>query len=114
MPFSNVPTSMDARETMRQRLRAGLEAAAVLVTSLAGVLVAALRPGTGTTELVSLGCIAVCAVVIAVLVYKGRASAYLTTFILGQQNQRLKAVVEGTGVALWESLLGRNCIYVSE
>jgi diguanylate cyclase (GGDEF)-like protein/PAS domain S-box-containing protein len=53
-------------------------------------------------------------VLISVLVYQGRCRAYLATRAVAEQQERLSAVVEGTGVGLWESHLGKGCLYVSD
>ncbi|MEO6184993.1 MAG: PAS domain-containing protein [Steroidobacteraceae bacterium] len=100
---------------MRQRTRAGLEAAAVLVTAGAGVGIAAFnRDSFSVTEQVSLGIVAAMAVLIAALVYRGRRNAYQAARTAADQQEHLTAVVEGTGVGLWESHVFERCLYVSD
>ncbi len=115
MSFYNAPGAQDALATMRQRVRAGLEAAAVLVTAGAGVGIATVHRGAaGVTEQVSVGIIAAMAVMIAVLVYRGRCSSHQAARSAADQQQHLTAVVQGTGVGLWESHVNERCLYVSD
>jgi diguanylate cyclase (GGDEF)-like protein/PAS domain S-box-containing protein len=109
------PRAGQARANVRQQLRAWLEAAAVLITSGSGVAVAFVHLGRdcGVAEIVSLGAVAVMAVVISVLVFRGRRSAYLAAQASAEQQEHLKAVVEGTGVGLWESHPASGLLYVS-
>lgn len=99
---------------MRLRLRAGLEAMAVLVTSAAGLLLAASRPGTGLAGTIGFVVVGVLALVVAVFVYRGRVAAIRDAQLIEKQRQRLNTVVEHTGVGMWESLIGKDTIYVSE
>jgi diguanylate cyclase (GGDEF)-like protein/PAS domain S-box-containing protein len=101
---------------MRQQLRAGLEAAAVFTTSGSGVGLAFARGGTdaGVLELASFGVISLFAVLISVLVYRGRCHTNEAAREVSAQQERLTAVVEGTGVGLWESHLGQGVIFVSD
>jgi diguanylate cyclase (GGDEF)-like protein/PAS domain S-box-containing protein len=116
MSFPITPRAAEARATVRQRLRAWLEAAAVLITSGAGVAVAFVHLGRecSAVEFISLSAIAVMAVVISVLVYRGRRNADRAALDSTEQQERLKAVVEGTGVGLWESHPARGLLYVSD
>jgi diguanylate cyclase (GGDEF)-like protein/PAS domain S-box-containing protein len=101
---------------VRQKFRACLEAAAVLITSGSGVGIAITRGGHEYTigEFVSLGGIAAMSAVIAILVYRGRRNAYRAARDSAEQQERFTTVVEGTGVGLWESYPGKGCLYVSD
>jgi diguanylate cyclase (GGDEF)-like protein/PAS domain S-box-containing protein len=116
MSFPNPSRAQDARPTMRQRLRAGLEAAAVLITSGAGVGLAISRGGAnpGVPYLAGLSVIGLMAILIALLFYRERIRSNLAARALIEQQERLTAVMEGTGVGLWESHLGKGCLYVSD
>jgi diguanylate cyclase (GGDEF)-like protein/PAS domain S-box-containing protein len=115
MSFPNPPQAQDAQATTRQRIHAGLEAIAVLLTSMAGVVLAVFR-GDDHPEpahLVGAGLITVVAVLIAALVYRRRCNAYVAARAMADQQERLTAVVEGTGVGLWEAHLDANLVYGS-
>jgi diguanylate cyclase (GGDEF)-like protein/PAS domain S-box-containing protein len=116
MSFPDPPRAQEARVTVRQQLRAWLEAAAVFITAASGVGVAITRGGHNYTvgEMVSFGVIAAMAVVIAALVYRGRRNLYRAARTSAEQQERLATIVEGTGVGLWESHPGRGCMYVSD
>jgi PAS domain S-box-containing protein len=115
MSFPHPPRAQAVQGTVRQQIRAWLEAAAVLVTSGSGVGLAIARgPALGTGERIGLSVIATLAVVIAALVYRGRRNAYRKALDSAEQQERLTTVVEGTGVGLWESYPERGCLYVSD
>jgi len=113
MPFSEYAASQDGGEPLRLRLRAGLEAMAVLATSLAGLLLAASRPGVGFAGNMGFAVVGVLALVVAAMVYRGRVAAIRDAQLIEDQRQRLKTIVDHTGVAMWEAL-GQDQMYMSE
>ncbi|MEO6079649.1 MAG: EAL domain-containing protein [Steroidobacteraceae bacterium] len=116
MSFTNPLKMQDVRATLRQRSRAGLEAAAVLFVAGAGVGIGFTNGGNelGAGRLVSLVVVGLMALLVAVLAYRGRCGGYLVAKAMADHQERLTAIVEGTGVGLWELHLASNCVYGSE
>jgi diguanylate cyclase (GGDEF)-like protein/PAS domain S-box-containing protein len=115
MSFPNPSRVQDAQVTVRQQFRAWLEAAAVLGISGSGVGLAIVHGHVhGLGERISLAMIALLAVVVAGMVYRGRRNAYRAARASVEQQERFATVVEGTGVGLWESYPERGCLYVSD
>ncbi len=87
----------------------------MLITAGSGVGIAFANGGEHSgSQVASLTVIAVLSVVIAVLVYRGRRSATLAAQAGAEQQERLAAVVDGTGVGLWESYPALGHLYVSD
>jgi diguanylate cyclase (GGDEF)-like protein/PAS domain S-box-containing protein len=65
-------------------------------------------------HLIGLAVVGLMSVLVAWLFYRGRCHAMATAQAVAEQQERLTAVIEGTGVGLWESHLGKGCLYVSD
>jgi diguanylate cyclase (GGDEF)-like protein/PAS domain S-box-containing protein len=116
MSFLSVPRAQDASETMRQRMRAIFEVAAVIL--VAGIAVCLLlAKHSADLPLQELGSLAALSLIVGALSwsqYRSRMSAYLNARAWREQQERFTTVIEGTGVGLWESVIGENQIYLSD
>jgi diguanylate cyclase (GGDEF)-like protein/PAS domain S-box-containing protein len=114
MSLPSTPRAPATPGFRRQSLRAGLESSALaLAAGAAGLLIAgggALRlPPIGVTSAVVL-----LSGLAGLLHFFGRQRAADCGRVLARQQEWLTTVVEGTGVGYWESVIGSDCLHVSE
>jgi diguanylate cyclase (GGDEF)-like protein/PAS domain S-box-containing protein len=111
-----VPTERKTQVTLRQRLRAGMEAGAVVVAALVamGVLLLDRQANAVDAALSTWLVIGGVTLVVAWLLWRSRLEAFRAAQVLAEQQNRMMAVVEGTGVGMWESLIGTDEIYISD
>jgi diguanylate cyclase (GGDEF)-like protein/PAS domain S-box-containing protein len=116
MSIPSFPRAQDARETWRRRFRAALESGAVLLCA-GGMVALLLADASGRLQLSEIGvvvAIAALALLAALSWYRSRMVAHQAAHALAKHQELLTAVVEGTGVGYWESLVGLDAIFVSD
>ena len=115
MSLISIPRALDSPGFLRGNLRAGLESLAVAIASgAAALLMAALGGDLARFGVGGYAAAGFMAALSALLYFRGRANALRSRRELVKQQQRLTAVIEGTGVGYWEAYVGSGCILVSE
>ncbi|MBK6673229.1 MAG: EAL domain-containing protein [Proteobacteria bacterium] len=109
------PRARDTPGYLRSRLRAGLESFAVALASCAAAMLMAILGGGldrfGPTDIAAAGFLAALS---GLIYFRGRTNSERNRRELLQQQERLTAVIEGTGVGYWEARVGSDRIHVSE
>jgi diguanylate cyclase (GGDEF)-like protein/PAS domain S-box-containing protein len=116
MSFTHIPRAQDASEKLRQRARAGLEAAGVCLLGGGAVAVTFLsgRRDFQNADLTGLALAGLLLVVLATVVYGWHMRALGHARTATRQREQLAAVVESTGVGIWESIVGKDQIFLSD
>jgi diguanylate cyclase (GGDEF)-like protein/PAS domain S-box-containing protein len=115
MSLISIPRALDRPGFLRSSLRAGLESFAVaIVAGAAAVLMARLGGDLARFGLGGYAAAGFMAALSGLFYFRGRTNSQRNRRELIMQQERLTAVIEGTGVAYWEALVGSGFIYVSE
>src|SRR6185369_697349 len=110
------PQALEARENQRHSMRAGGEALAVLLAAAGGAF-ALLKFRIGEVDRLSTteaAAILLLGTLAGFLYFRGRVLSLRSVRDLAKQQERLAAVVEGTGVGYWEAMVGKDAIFVSD
>lgn len=115
MSLNSTPRALPLPGLLRGGLRAGLESFAVAAASGSAALLMALLGG----DLPRFGAggyaaAAFLAVLSGLIYFRGRTLSQHSRRQLLEQQERLNAMIEGTGVAYWELHVGDDHIHVSE
>jgi diguanylate cyclase (GGDEF)-like protein/PAS domain S-box-containing protein len=115
MSLISIPRALDSPGFLRSSLRAGLESFAIAVVAGAAALLMARLGGDlarfGLGGYVAAGFMAALS---GLFYFRGRTNSQRNRRALILQQERLTAVIEGTGVAYWEAMVGSGFIFVSE
>src|SRR5689334_3295814 len=106
MSLPSFPRVLDAREDQLQSLRAGLETLAILLVTgaIAGVLLT-LNSKADPLSFAEAAAIAMFGMLAGFFFYCGRVQSLRTRRALTKQQERLAAVIDGTGVGYWEAIV---------
>jgi diguanylate cyclase (GGDEF)-like protein/PAS domain S-box-containing protein len=115
MSLISTPRARDTPGSLRSGLRAGLESFGVAIALGTAALVIVAMGG----ELSSFGpggyaAAGFLAALSGLIYFRGRSISQHGRYELIKQQERLTAVIEGTGVGYWEAHVGSGRIYVSE
>src|SRR5690348_14140292 len=115
MSLPSFPRALDAREDQLQSLRAGLEMLAIMLVAgaIAGVVLT-LNSKADSLSFAESGAIGMFGILAGFFFYCGRVQSLRTRRDLTKQQERLAAVVDGTGVGYWEAIVGKDAIFVSD
>lgn len=116
MSLPSFPRALDAREDQLQSLRAGLETLAVLLVTgaIAVVLLTLSSRNADPLGVAEIAAMVMFGVLTGIFFFCFRIQTLRTRRDLTKQQERLAAVIEGTGVGYWEAVVGKDAIFVSD
>jgi len=115
MSLISLSRALDTFGLLRSYVRAGLESLMVaLGAGAASLMMAALGGDLARFGVGGYAAAGFMAALSGLLYFRGRAHSLRSRRELVKQQQRLTAVIDGTGVGYWEANVGSGAIYVSE